>query len=50
MREKIKQLWNKACEHDGIDPKSKFVVFSEGNPFAKEYNQTLIAFTLARTY
>jgi len=26
-------LWVKACEHDGIPPDSKFVVFSEDNPF-----------------
>lgn len=50
MKTTVKQLWVKACEFDGIDPTSKFVVFSDSNPWAKKYNQALIAFTLARTY
>jgi DNA-binding SARP family transcriptional activator len=34
-----RSLWIKACEADGIEPSSKFVVFSEGNPFQAELNQ-----------
>jgi hypothetical protein len=34
----LKQLWIKACKQDGIDPTSKFVVFSKGNKWAKKYN------------
>lgn len=34
----FKQLWVKACEHDGIEPTSKFVVFTKDNPWAKKYN------------
>ena len=26
--------WRKACEFDGVDPKEKFVVFSDDNPYA----------------
>jgi len=29
-----RECWIKACEYDGIDPRSMFVVFSEGNPYA----------------
>jgi hypothetical protein len=29
----IKLEWLKACQHDGIDPREKFVVFSPDNPF-----------------
>lgn len=32
------QLWIKACKHDGIDPTSKFVIFTKDNPWAKKYN------------
>lgn len=35
----MKVLWTKACEFENIDPKSSFVVFSEDNPFEKEYNK-----------
>jgi hypothetical protein len=34
----LKDLWIKACEADGIDPDSKFVVFSKDNRWAKKYN------------
>ena len=33
-----KRVWILMCEHDGIDPDSKFVVFSNSNPFAKQYS------------
>ena len=42
MKYTVKQLWNKACEHDGISPNALFVVFSESNPWAKKYNQLLL--------
>ena len=29
-----REAWLKACEYDGIDPASMFVVFSGGNPYA----------------
>jgi hypothetical protein len=34
----LRDLWIKACELDGIDPTSKFVVFSKDNRWAKKYN------------
>jgi hypothetical protein len=34
----LRQLWIKACEQDGIEPSSKFVVFSKNNRWAKKYN------------
>lgn len=37
----IKELWNKACDHDGIARNSKFVVFSADNPWAKRYNTAI---------
>ena len=38
----LKQLWTKACEHDGIEPSSTFVVFSKANPWAKEIQQSCL--------
>lgn len=26
-------VWQSACKHDGIAPDSKFIVFSDSNPF-----------------
>ena len=37
----LKDLWNKACEHDGIEANSKFVVFSKDNPWMAKYNTLL---------
>ena len=31
----IKRLWAQACEHDQIPCESKFVAFSDDNPFVK---------------
>ena len=41
MNEIIKDLWNKACDHDGIPRDSLFVVFSEDNKFAKLHNYAM---------
>jgi hypothetical protein len=30
-----RSAWEAACKHDGIDPDSKFVVFSDDNPFVQ---------------
>ena len=35
----IKELWRKACKHDGIPEDSSFVVFSEDNPYLTDYNK-----------
>ncbi len=37
-----RELWDKACEHDGIQPNSKFVVFSDANPWMKKYNTLML--------
>lgn len=44
------QLWAKMCEHDGIEPTSRLVVFSENNPFtifydnvSREFKESLAA-------
>jgi hypothetical protein len=37
----VKNLWTKMCAHDKLDPKSNFVVFSDTNPFAVEYNEAM---------
>lgn len=42
----LKELWTKACKHDGVDPASTFVVFSKDNPWAKKYNN--LAYVIAR--
>jgi len=40
----VKLAWEKMCEHDGIEPNSKFVVFGDNNPFQAEYHQAWIAY------
>ena len=37
--EEVKSLWDKACDYDGLPPNSKFVVFSEENPFTKKHDK-----------
>lgn len=41
IEEKVKNLWNEATKWEGIPPESKFVVFSEDNPYAREYNEAV---------
>ena len=37
----VRQLWEKACEHDGIPPDSMFVVFSDNNPYVPYHNKAV---------
>jgi hypothetical protein len=37
----IKELWAKACEYDNIPADSKFVVFSNDNPYVADYNRAV---------
>jgi len=40
----VAQLWKQACGHDDIPPGSKFVVFSEDNPYVIFYNKAMREF------
>ena len=46
---KVKILWTRMCKADGIDPTSNFVVFSDSNPYAKEYNEAMASYQAAVT-
>lgn len=35
----LKALWIKSCRFDGLNVNSKFVIFSEENPYIKKYNR-----------
>ncbi len=39
--DKVRELWRKACEWERIPPESKFVVFSEKNPYNREYDEAM---------
>ena len=41
LSESVASLWGAACEHDSIDPTSRFVVFSATNPYAAGYNSAM---------
>ena len=41
LRAVVAQLWRQACDHDDIPPESKFVVFSDENPFTAFYNNAM---------
>lgn len=34
----LQNLWRKACEWEGIDPSTRFAVFSPNNNYANFYN------------
>jgi hypothetical protein len=38
-----KVWWELACQHDGIDPSSKFIVFSDDNPYFQDTMEPLSA-------
>jgi len=39
IKEKLNETWRAACRHDGIPEDTKFAIFSDANPFAKEHNK-----------
>jgi hypothetical protein len=41
VKAKVQIAWFKACAVEEIDPKSSFVIFSEENQAAKEYNELM---------
>ena len=41
IEQKVRGLWNKACSWEKIPPESKFVVFSNDNPYTREYNKAV---------
>ena len=41
LEKKVHSLWIKACEWEKIPIESKFVVFSDENPYLKEYNEAV---------
>jgi len=45
-----KLLWDRACQYDGIDPGSKFVVFSDSNPWVEKYNKAMQLYLMAEKY
>jgi hypothetical protein len=44
IREKIRECWERACQHDGIPYDSMFVVFSDDNPYLKEHEKWMRMF------
>lgn len=40
-RKQVQAVWVAMCRFDKIDPKSNFVIFSDTNPFAQEYNMRM---------
>jgi len=46
----ISELWQKACEYDGIPIDAKFVVFSDDNPWQKQYNKAMTLYIAYKTY
>jgi hypothetical protein len=40
----VKSLWIRACICDGIEPDSKFVVFSPDNPVARDHAQAMSSY------
>ncbi len=43
-KQAVKDLWDKMCVHEGIDIGSKFVVFSENNPWNEAYRIAMIEY------
>ena len=41
LRAVVARLWQQACGHDDIPPGSKFVVFSEDNPYVIFHNKAV---------
>ena len=44
-----RSVWESACKHDGIPPESKFVEFSDENPFVQFLAPALQAYQEAKS-
>lgn len=42
-----RKVWESACKHDDIPPESKFVAFSDDNPFVKFFAPAMAAYHAA---
>ena len=40
----MREIWRKACEHDGVSVDSRFVVFSDDNPYRIANDEATISF------
>ena len=47
LKATVSQLWENACEHDGVSPEELFVVFSEDNPYMVFHNNAMVRYTEA---
>jgi hypothetical protein len=45
----LNRVWFLMCQHDAIDPHSKFVSFSKDNPFQAEYAGVFLVYAMAYT-
>jgi predicted Ser/Thr protein kinase len=50
LKEDAKALWALCCEHDRIDPNTKFIIFSDDNPYLETYNKTIMEYFEAKSY
>ena len=41
MAATVRRIWTQACQHDGLDPKGSFVVFSDTNPYVKWHGRAI---------
>ena len=41
LSESVASLWTAACGYDGIPADSRFVVWSDNNPYAASYNSAM---------
>jgi hypothetical protein len=46
LKVKVREVWVKACEHDGIDADETFVCLSPDNPFLPEYDSLMRKYQL----
>ena len=42
LRLEVRRLWNLACKWENIPANPRFVVFSNDNPYQKEYNEAMM--------
>ena len=48
LKARIKELWVKMCEYEGIDEDESFICFSNDNPYLTEYDSLMKKYQFVR--
>jgi hypothetical protein len=49
IKDALKEAWRNMCHHEGVHANSKFVMFSDDNPFKARYDTLMDLYLRGKT-